>query len=259
MKPKIAFFDIDGTLLRYKASELTENTRRALQCLRAQGVKLCLATGRAPFTVPAFRDVTFDAYITYNGSYCFDGNGVIFSNPLSRADVDAVIRNAAAIGRPAAVATIDRYAANGKDADLEEYYTFAKLTLEVAPDFEAVLEADIYQAFASCTVDQRPQLLKDAPGAKLAAWWERAVDIVPASGGKGIAVEKVLQHFGFAKEDAIAFGDGDNDKEMLMAVGTGVAMGNASDTLKSIATHVCPTAAEDGIYQFCLQQKLISI
>ena len=45
----------------------------------------------------------------------------------------------------------------------------------------------------------------------------------------------VLQHFGFTKEEAIAFGDGVNDIEMLEAVGTGVAMGNAKDEIKAHA------------------------
>lgn len=40
-----------------------------------------------------------------------------------------------------------------------------------------------------------PAILKDVENAKIAAWWDRAVDIIPASGGKGIAVEKMLEFY----------------------------------------------------------------
>ena len=56
---------------------------------------------------------------------------------------------------------------------------------------------------------------------------------------------------------ALAFGDGNNDIEMLEAVGTGVAMANASDRLKSVATDICGHVANDGIYHYCLEKGLI--
>ena len=43
----------------------------------------------------------------------------------------------------------------------------------------------------------------------------------------------MLRHYGFSKDEAIAFGDGHNDIEMLEAVGMGVAMGNAKDEVKA--------------------------
>ena len=41
------------------------------------------------------------------------------------------------------------------------------------------------------------------------------MDIIPANGGKGVAVEKVLEFYGIDKADSIAFGDGNNDIEMF--------------------------------------------
>mgnify|MGYP000807695593 CR=1 FL=1 len=64
---------------------------------------------------------------------------------------------------------------------------------------------------------------------------------------------------GFTKEEAIAFGDGFNDIEMLEAVGTGVAMGNAKDEIKAHATCTCKSVEEDGVYDFCLEHGLITI
>ena len=45
----------------------------------------------------------------------------------------------------------------------------------------------------------------------------------------------------------MAFGDGLNDVEMFTAVGAGIAMGDACEALKAVATHVTGTLEEDGI------------
>ena len=51
-KIKIIFFDIDGTLLRLRAKELSEKTVEALNRLKANGIRLCIATGRTPVSLP---------------------------------------------------------------------------------------------------------------------------------------------------------------------------------------------------------------
>ena len=48
-----------------------------------------------------------------------------------------------------------------------------------------------------------------------------------------------------------------DDIEMLQAVGTGVAMENASPALKAVADEICGHVAEDGIYHYCLKHGLI--
>ena len=52
---------------------------------------------------------------------------------------------------------------------------------------------------------------------------------------------------GYTPEQMIAFGDAQNDSTMLKFVGTGVAMGNASDEVKALADEVTLTNEEDGI------------
>ena len=44
---------------------------------------------------------------------------------------------------------------------------------------------------------------------------------------------------------------------MLEAVGTGVAMGNATDDVKQLPMTICGHVAEDGIYHYCKEQGLI--
>ena len=52
---------------------------------------------------------------------------------------------------------------------------------------------------------------------------------------------------GVRPEQAIAFGDGLNDIEMLQGVGLGVAMGNGHPELKAVANHIAPALQMDGI------------
>ena len=66
-----------------------------------------------------------------------------------------------------------------------------------------------------------------------------------------------MKYYGFSKEEVIAFGDGENDIEMLEAAGTGIAMGNAKDAVKERADLICKSVEEDGIYEYFLEKQLI--
>ena len=100
-KPKIIFFDVDGTLVPLKGAA-RPRTLEALRRLHQNGIRLCIATGRAPMEVPKFEGVSFDAFLTYNGSYCFTPEQDIFKNTIPTEEVATLIRNAAALGRPTA-------------------------------------------------------------------------------------------------------------------------------------------------------------
>lgn len=255
---KIAFFDIDGTILQFEHREITERMCDTLHQLQKKGIIICIATGRAPVSLPHFSGVEFDAFLTFNGSYCYNKQGAIFDNPIPKEEVRRLVDNAAAMGRPVSVATKERLAANGRDDDLVEYYRFAKLNVDIADDFDEIIAAEeVHQIMLGCTMEERPKLLAGVEGAKITAWWERAVDVIPSNGGKGVGVEAMLNYYGFDRSEAIAFGDGDNDIEMLETVGCGVAMGNASDNVKAIADDVCGDVADDGIYHYCKMHQLI--
>ena len=257
IKIKIAFFDIDGTLIDMNAKTISKRMLDTLVRLKDKGMILCLATGRSPITLPDFGEVTFDAFLTFNGSYCYDSERTIFSSHIPAKDVKQLIQNATEIGRPVSVATKDRLAANGADQDLIDYYAKAKLKVEVSDDFEAVLQEDIYQVMTGCRESEYEHMMKDIRHAKITAWWDRAVDIIPEDGGKGKAIEKILEYYNLDQSEAIAFGDGNNDIEMIQSVGTGVAMANGSEQLKAVADDVCGNVAEDGIYYYCLEHELI--
>ena len=254
---KIAFFDIDGTLKDFSKDELSDKTCEALNRLKEKGVLLAIATGRAPLTLPKLEGVEFDVYLTFNGSYCYNQQETIFSKTIPAEDVKKIIENATEMKRPVSIATQKRIVANGKDTDLVQYYDLAKLQIEVANDFEEVAQDTVYQIMLGCVKEEYPLLMKEVKNARITAWWDRAVDIIPADGGKGVGVDKILEYYHLDRSQAIAFGDGCNDIDMLQIVGMGVAMGNASEEVKQAADDVCGHVAEDGIYHYCIANGLI--
>lgn len=256
-KIKIAFFDIDGTLVDMKKKRISERTVDALKHLKQGGVRLCIATGRPLCALPEFPEVEFDAFLTFNGSYCCTKEEVIYKHPLPAESVEGILRNAALLHRPVAIAALDGVVANGSDQDLEEYFAISRQSVVIAEDFEQKKKAEIYQMMLGCRKEEHAALLRGVKGAGITAWWDRAADIIPLNSGKGIGVEKILAYYGLSKKEAIAFGDGANDIEMLRSVGMGIAMGNAAEAVKEAADAVCGSAAEDGIAVFCQKHRLI--
>ena len=56
----------------------------------------------------------------------------------------------------------------------------------------------------------------------------------------------VLEYYGYDQSDAMSLGDGNNDMEMTLFVGTGVAMGNAVGDLKAVAVGVTDDIDQNG-------------
>src|SRR5699024_4164247 len=67
---------------------------------------------------------------------------------------------------------------------------------------------------------------------------------------KAVGLKQVADYFGINREQIIAFGDGDNDVEMIDYAGIGVAMDNALPELKAVASHMTSTNEENGVSTF---------
>ncbi len=253
---KIAFFDIDGTLVNMETKVMTQTTKDTLLALQKNGIKICIATGRGPSFIPDF-GIDFDAYLTFNGSYCFDKSGPLFECPLSKEDLHTLIANADAINRPVSIATRNSYLASGFDSDLNDYFMFSNHPLQIGNIDEIIANENVYQLMLGCRAADFDHLLNGVKNAKITSWWDRAVDIIPKGAGKGVAVEALLRAYGFTAEEAIAFGDGDNDVDMIQTVGTGIAMGNGSPAVKAAANAVTAPVSEEGIHQYCVEHGLI--
>lgn len=66
---------------------------------------------------------------------------------------------------------------------------------------------------------------------------------------KGDGLDFLAEDLGFTREQTIAFGDGENDIELVEWAGYGVAVDNAHQRVKALADWVCPPVTEEGVAQ----------
>jgi Cof subfamily protein (haloacid dehalogenase superfamily) len=73
--------------------------------------------------------------------------------------------------------------------------------------------------------------------------------LTAAGADKGVALRIACQDHGIDPSEVIAIGDSDNDIAMFRVAGASIAMGQASDEMKQLATAVTATNDEDGVAQ----------
>ncbi len=71
-------------------------------------------------------------------------------------------------------------------------------------------------------------------------------NITHPSVNKGLAAAMVARELGVSKAETMAIGDANNDESLFEAADTRVAMGNATQALKDLATHIVADADNDG-------------
>jgi hydroxymethylpyrimidine pyrophosphatase-like HAD family hydrolase len=87
------------------------------------------------------------------------------------------------------------------------------------------------------------------------SWTGNGIDIhvTHRDATKEHAVAELLRILGIVRNDVIGVGDGDNDIHLFNAVGLKVAMGNATDLLKSLADAVCDSVEDEGLAKIIRQ------
>ena len=77
------------------------------------------------------------------------------------------------------------------------------------------------------------------------------LEVLPPGSNKGDGVMKLLEHYNIHPSNAIAFGDGENDVEFLENIkalgGVSIAVANARDSLKKVATAVGESNDDHGV------------
>ena len=71
--------------------------------------------------------------------------------------------------------------------------------------------------------------------------------MIPTGIGKSSGIREVCAYFGIPIEQTMAFGDGQNDLDMIRAAGIGIAMGNGKENIKAAASYVTGPAADAGV------------
>lgn len=74
-----------------------------------------------------------------------------------------------------------------------------------------------------------------------------SIDILPWGVDKATGLARFMEPLGILPEEILAFGDSDNDLELLAYAGQAYAMENASDKVKAAANHIAPHHAKSGV------------
>ena len=89
----------------------------------------------------------------------------------------------------------------------------------------------------------------DLPHCRKINWFNEAFDILNKDGDKTNGMIALLEHYHISKDEVMAFGDGNNDVEMIKFAKIGVAMGNATEACKQASDYVTSDMDDDGIYK----------
>ena len=244
---KAIFFDVDGTLISHKQNTVPESTRTALNKLYAKGILRIVATGRHALELAELpvHDIKFDASVLLNGQLCLDTDGnVLFENPISGKDKERLIEMFQEATIPMMLVEKDRLYVNF----VNPYVELAQQAISSPiPDVETYTGNEIYQAVAYVKKDEEAQVLHQLSGCIITRWNDYGVDIVSSSGGKTTGIKEYLKLSNIQKNETMAFGDGENDMDMLKFVQVGIAMGNAEAQVQEIADYVTASVDDDGI------------
>lgn len=248
---KAAFFDIDGTLVSLKKKVYPPSVPILLKALRKKGILCFVATGRSRCEIDSehlLDGLVFDGYLTNNGqdAYAPDGR-LLYSKALEPSECAAVLSWVEEHNVACWMVSSDAIICNQHNDRLLE----AMVAIHTQPprigDLRPMLEKPIYKIVLFLTREEMAAPLALAPSCKMTQWFPLGHDLIPRDGGKKNALLSLLKDYDISPEECIAFGDSENDMEMLQAVGIGVAMGNATPECKAIADYITSDCDEDGI------------
>lgn len=252
---KAAFFDVDGTLLAPN-HRVPESAWRAIRAMRDNGVKTIIATGRATNEMPDELMSGFDAYVLINGQLCFDGDGVFRDCHIDAEDARVIAGQVQEGLYDIIVQLRDSAFANALSASVLQVADTVGLEYEVG-EISRMTREPVYQLNVMLDAPGEEILLSKTRRVRTTRWTDSFCDVIPVDGGKHLGVLAALERLGIKPEEAVAFGDGENDISMFEVVGASVAMGNAWDAVKRRATHVTTPVDEDGIWNACVKLGLI--
>ena len=255
---KLIALDIDGTLLNSE-KKITNEVFNSIQEAKKSGAKVVLSR-----PLPGVTPLLDELNLNDDGDYviCFNGAVVqevkskkILSNIEMCHDDFVLINNLAKennthvhINTPtnliipeetpnkytiheATLNNIDIVSMN--EEDINDDITFCKIMIIDEPEkLEEVLENIPKDLFDKYTI------VRSAPF---------FLEFLNKNANKGTALEALCNTINIPLSKSIAVGDEENDQHMIKMAGLGVAMGNATEHLKSIADYVTKSNDEDGV------------
>lgn len=247
---RIVFFDVDGTLMTNK--QIPDSARRAISLLKQNSIIPVLATGRPEYEMKSVRETLgIDWAVTCNGAHIGQNGRTVTGTPFSKQQIQDWVHLAHTTpGHTLLLYGGEHIYSTKKIADCPHFTQADREIGFLEP--QLVQKADelpeIYQCILFAPQDEEaPYTAHLQDQLYLHRWRTWALDLNPLGVNKATGVQKLLDHLNIPTSQAAAFGDGNNDLEMIQHVGLGIAMGNSSPELLAVASHVTRHVNEDGI------------
>ena len=250
-KCKLLLFDLDGTLLRSDKT-ISGRTLSVLKKCREKGILIGVSTSRSEQNSLAYlNELMPDILISSGGALVKRGSEYIYKAQFSIEETRNMINTARKVcGKDCEISvdTIDahywNYKVNPKKIDEKwgdsvytDFSDFSECSLKMCVE---IFEKDKAQDLA----DRLPECdcIRFSDG-----YWYK---FTKKNATKENAIRKIMEVCKFSTDSIIAFGDDYVDIGMLKLCGTGVAMGNAINSVKENADIVIGSNDEDGIADF---------
>ena len=256
----LAAFDLDGTLLR-RDLEITDRTLAAMEGLRERGMRLVVATGRRyESAIEHAERLGFggdDPVVCYGGSMVrrMDGETLLHRTLPKELGLE-VLEWAAGRGLHARVFVDGRVITTPN----------SPASLRFSRRFEepgVVVVDSPAEWLAGAQEEPTKVVIVDHPD-DVTGWLEEAqeafrgrlfvtrslphyVEVGGLEGTKSTALEFLCGRWGIDPKRLLAFGDADNDADMLRFAGCGVAVGPMTVGVREAADEVVPNVDEDGV------------
>jgi Cof subfamily protein (haloacid dehalogenase superfamily) len=164
---------------------------------------------------------------------------VLYTNPLKISSLEKLTAAALQNNHPVVFMDHEDMKANVPEhAYIKESIDTLKINVFPTHDPHYYKGRELFQTLLFCPEGEEKQYEQVFSDFDFVRWHPVSVDILPRGGSKAKGIEKIVEALDIPKERQYAFGDGLNDIQMLSTVTNSVAMGNAEDSVKTVAKYV---------------------
>lgn len=239
MEDKLLFIDIDGTLT-HDDGIISDETKEVLKKFNNQNKNVVLTSGRARNRVKDIcTELSFKYFISSNGSEVYDNelNEVIYRSIIDARTTKFIITLAVKYNVELVLAIDDKEFTINNENYYNDYINVKQCMLK--GDNENLMK-----------VRRKLSLLDNVYVQNKFNQFEHGYywfSILPLETSKGSAALYLANHLNYSRDSLIAIGNDYNDISIFKEVGKGVAVGNACNELKEIATSVIGDNNSDGV------------
>jgi Cof subfamily protein (haloacid dehalogenase superfamily) len=249
--------DLDRTLISADAM-LPPRTEAAIRAARAAGLRVLIATGRMfvsvrPYVLQAGIE---DPVVCYQGAVVAEPKSGrwLRHEPIPVALGREAIEAIAGEGFHVNVYVDDELFVAQITPEARAYADFQGIVIHEVGNLAAWLEkppTKIVSVGEPERLDGLEARLRERFAGRLyiAKSLPFFLEIASPHVTKASGLQFLADHFGFSREQTVAFGDGENDIELLEWAGYAIAVANAHDRILAIADYVCPPVTEEGVAQ----------